>query len=90
LTDSFIPSKKKQSLIEKIIRNVLSGKLLKSDNKKLIVLANHLRKKGTKGILLGCTELPLIFPNKYSLPVYNSVEILAMALLQKYYKQNTI
>jgi aspartate racemase len=85
-----IPSKKQQGYSEKIIRNVLKGKLLKSDTERLVVIANSLMRKGAEGIILGCTELPLIFPKKYSSPVYNSVEILAMALLQKNYKQNTI
>ena len=85
-----IPSKKQQSYSEKIIKNVLRGKLLKLDTERLVFIANSLKRKGAEGIILGCTELPLIFPKKYSLPVYNSVKILAMALLQKNYKQNTI
>jgi aspartate racemase len=87
---TIIPSKKEQSQSENVIRNILKGKLLKLDGKKLIKIANSLRRNGAEGIVLGCTELPLVFPKNYELPVYNSVEILAMALLQKYYKQNTI
>lgn len=76
--------------LEQIIRNVLAGKLVKQDAGKLIEIADALKRRGAEGIILGCTELPLIFPKSYQLPVYNSVEILAMALLQKHYKQNTI
>ncbi len=71
---------------ENIIRNVLKGKILDTDNKKLELIADSLKKNGAQGIILGCTELPLVFPRKYSLPVYNCLEILAMALLKKYYK----
>lgn len=88
--NTIIPDKKEQGITEKIIRNVLVSKLLKSDRERLFVIANSLKRRGAKGIVLGCTELPLVFYKKYSLPIYNSVEILAMALLQKYYKQNTI
>jgi aspartate racemase len=87
---TIVPNYTEQSIVEKIIRNVLVGKVLKSDSKKLYIIADSLKRRGATGILLGCTELPLVFPKKYSLPVYDSVEILAMALLQKYYKQNTI
>ena len=88
--NTVFPNKKEQSFTEKAIRNVLRGKILKSDREKLIIIANSLKKRRAKGVVLGCTELPLVFPRKYSLPVYDSVKILAMALLQKYYKQNTI
>lgn len=83
---AIIPSKKEQALLEKIIRNILKGRGAGMDQKKLILIANSLKQRGAGGIILGCTELPLIFPKKYSLPIYNSVEILAMALLRNYYK----
>ena len=85
-----IPSKKEQASIEEIIRKVLKGKNASYDRDKLLLISDSLRQKGAGGIILGCTELPLVFPKRYILPTYNSVEILAMALLQKYYKQNTI
>ncbi|KKQ33678.1 MAG: Aspartate racemase [Candidatus Nomurabacteria bacterium GW2011_GWA1_37_20] len=88
--NTIIPKRKEQALLEKIIRNVLRGKIAEQDRQKLVSVSDSLKQRGAQAIILGCTELPLIFPEKYVLPVYNSVEILAMALLQKYYKQNTI
>lgn len=85
-----IPNTNQLEAIEKIIRNVLRGKRSIQDNKKLIKIADSLKERGADGIILGCTELPLIFPTKYSLSVYNSTEILADALLNKYYKKNRI
>lgn len=82
-----IPSKKQIVILESVIRNIISGKDLLSDRKRLILIANSLKEKGVQGIILGCTELPLIFPDEYSLPVYNSTKILAKALLRKYYTQ---
>lgn len=81
-----IPSEKDLLVLEKVIRNVIKGEIIKSDTEKLLIIANSLNKKGGEGIILGCTELPLVFPEKYSLPVYNSVAITAMALLRNYYK----
>lgn len=83
-----IPSQQQIAILEKIIRNVLSGKLFKDDGIQLKKISDDLKKKGAEAIILGCTELPLVFPKKYSLPVYNSVKILAIALLRKYYLRN--
>lgn len=83
---TLVPSKRQLITLETIVRNVLAGKILKSDTNKLKEIGDSLIAKGAEGIILGCTELPLIFPKNYSLPTYNSVEILAMALLKKYYK----
>ena len=81
-----IPNKSQLSLFENVIRNILAGKEGRNDKEQLLQIANSLKKKGAEGIILGCTELPLIFPTDYSLPVFNSLEILAQALLQKYYE----
>lgn len=78
-----IPDSLELQVVEQIIRNVIGGKILKSDAKKLASIAHSLDEKGAQCIILGCTELPLVFPNDFHLPVFNSVEILARALLKK-------
>jgi aspartate racemase len=85
---TIIPTNIQIKVIEKIIRNVIAGKILNSETRKLFNIAASLQKKGAEAIILGCTETPLVFPNKFPIPVYNSVEVLAMALLRKYYKYN--
>lgn len=80
-----LPDKEEQKVLERIIRNVLQGKTLLEDQNKLLKIASRLKQKGAEGIVLGCTELPLVFPDKCSLPIYNSVQILALALLRNYY-----
>lgn len=88
--ESIIPTDVQIKSLNKIIRNVIAGKIFKSDTKKLFVIANSLKRDGAESIILGCTEIPLVFTKSFSLPVLNSVEILSMALLRKYYKFNTI
>lgn len=83
-------SQKGQRTTEGIIRNVLAGKINNNDRKKLITLAKDLQIQGAQGIILGCTELPLIFPGKFNLPVFNSIEILARSLLINFYEQKFI
>ena len=80
------PAEKHFAILEKIIRNVLAGTVSEKDRKQLGYIADDLRHRGAEAIILGCTELPLAFPLQYTAPVYNSVEILAMTLLRRYYE----
>lgn len=75
------PSKKERIIVENVIRNVLAGEIKNIDAQRLMFVAESLRKKGAQGIILGCTELPLIFPKDFVIPVFDSIEILARALL---------
>lgn len=76
------PSKKERIIVENVIRNVLAGRASSVDSQRLMFVAESLRKKGAQGIILGCTELPLIFPKDFVIPVFDSIEILARALLK--------
>lgn len=80
------PSKIQQQILEGLIRSVIAGEVKRLDKVRLIEVAKDLQEKGAQGIILGCTELPLIFPKKFEIPVFNSLEILARALLRNYYK----
>jgi aspartate racemase len=84
------PRNNQLKILENIIRNVISNSFSEKNKEELMLISRDFRNRGAEAIILGCTELPLVFPDKCSLPIYNSVKILAMALLQKYYKQNTI
>ncbi len=80
-----IPSEKQIEILESIIRNILAGKVNKTDKERLLEISQSLEIRGAQGIVLGCTELPLIFPKNFPLPVFDSIEILARALLRKHY-----
>lgn len=83
---TLVPSENNFPKIEMAIRNVISESTTKEDREALKEIADYLKNDGAEVIVLGCTELPLVFPLEYSLPVYNSVEILSLALLRKYYQ----
>ncbi|HZZ98905.1 MAG TPA: amino acid racemase [Candidatus Saccharimonadia bacterium] len=68
-----------------IILEIVGGNL--TMGKRLLKVADRLKKKGVDALILGCTELPLVFPEYYSLPILNSLDILANALLKAYYKE---
>ncbi len=67
--------------IDFVIRRVIGGRVSQKDARFLVSVARGLKKSGAQGIILGCTELPLIFPDKLDLPVFNTLEILADALV---------
>lgn len=79
------PGENELEILEKTIRNVIAGCANLNDRDLLLSIADKLKKRGAEGFVLGCTELPLIFP-KRKLPVFNSLEILARSLLLNYYK----
>lgn len=77
------PNGFEQKKIDEIIRRILAETANSIDMKRLQKIADGLKQRGAKGIILGCAELPLLFPKDYSTPVFNSVEILARALLRE-------
>ncbi len=86
-----VPPEKYYGEIENIIRGVIEGGDRKFLQKKLVRLAeNIVTNEYVDGIVLGCTELPLVFPANYPIPVYSSLSILAESLLKRYYTKEGI
>jgi aspartate racemase len=81
-----IPNSKQLNSLEKVIRNVISGKDTDADCQILAKVALSLKAQGASGIILGCTELPLVFPRKFPMPVFDSIEILSRLLLRKFFE----
>ena len=84
------PTSTQMREMENIIRNIIKAEFRSEDKIILSKIADDLIARGAEGIILGCTEIPLIFLKKNEFPVYNSVEILVLALLRRYYQYNTI
>ena len=80
-----LPDNGQFETLSEIIGQVIGGEF-KAPKAKLLKIADSLKKKKVEAIVLGCTELPLVFPKNYSLPVLNTLEILGRALLKRYYK----
>jgi len=86
-----VPPKQYHQEIENIIRGVIEGAERSRLTEKLFRLTNNiLTNEYVDGIILGCTELPLVFPENYRLPVYNSLSILAESLLKRYYTKEDL
>ncbi len=67
--------------IDSVVRKVISQEVSENDARRLTNVANALVEKGAEGIILGCTELPLVFPKKFDVPIFDSIEILSRKLL---------
>lgn len=80
------PDDKEYGAIDAIISGVLKGEEYSILCSKLAKIADRLTKDNkTEAVLLGCTEMPLIFPKEFYLPVYSSLSILAESVLKRYY-----
>ena len=83
--DIILPQEKEITELGRIIKETVAGKRNGENALVLENIAKDLVQKEAEAIILGCTELPLLFPKKFSVPVLDSLEILARACLKKYY-----
>ncbi|OGU67675.1 MAG: aspartate racemase [Ignavibacteria bacterium RBG_16_36_9] len=79
--DSIVPEKPERLFIHNAIMNELLKEEFKEETKeKFLNIINDLEQRGARGIVLGCTEIPLLIKQKDSgLPVINTLEIHAKA-----------
>ena len=80
------PSAKQQAMLGKVIKETVAGKNQEENSVTVQKIARELLDGGAEAILETCTEIPLIFPKQHLVPVYDSLEILANAVLTRYYK----
>ena len=79
--ESLVPPKSERELIHDAIMNELLKEEFKRETKeKFLNIINDLEKQGAQGIVLGCTEIPLLIKQvDVNLPVFNTLEIHAKA-----------
>jgi len=72
-----IPHEKQQKKITRIIMNIQAGQNNNSDKENLTEIIN-LYKDNIDGVILGCTELPLIVDNDdVTIPIFDTIDVLA-------------
>lgn len=82
----FVPSEEEMDKVHSIIFDeIIAGKILESSKLFLIELIEKYRnEKGIEGVILGCTELPLIIKaGDVSVKVLDSAEIHVKALIEE-------
>lgn len=72
-----IPEKTDREIVHTIIYDELSEGILKSRSKKIYIdIINKLQKGGAQGVILGCTEIPLLIKQEgVSIPVFDTTTI---------------
>jgi aspartate racemase len=86
---SLAPTAKEQQSVESVIRNVIAGRQSIHDSKRLARIVQSLQASGADAVLLGCTELPLVFDDTCTdTPIINCLDVYASASTQKYYLYN--
>jgi aspartate racemase len=80
-----VPYSEDQKIIHKIIvEELVQGKLLEASRAEYIRIINKLISKGAEGIILGCTEIPLLIKqNDSSVPLLDTAIIHAEAALER-------
>jgi aspartate racemase len=75
--ESVVPPKLEREFIHNAIMNELLKEEFKEETKeKFLDIINDLEKQGAQGIVLGCTEIPLLIKQADThLPVFNTLEI---------------
>ena len=82
LTDKFelyviVPEKKDKMIINQIIyQELVLGNIRNESRVEFIRVMEHLVEKGAEGIILGCTEIPLLVgANDISVPIFDTTNI---------------
>ena len=72
--ETIIPNEEERTFIHHIILNELSkGIISKSSKERLLQITSSLIQNGAEGILLGCTEIPLLISqNDLTVPVFDT------------------
>ncbi len=79
--NSIVPEKPERLFIHNTIMNELLKEMYKPESKKrFLEILNDLKQKGAQGIVLGCTEIPLLIKQSDThLPVFDTLKIHAKA-----------
>jgi len=72
-----VPDKRDRIFISNVIYNEISqGKIFVNSRNRYIEIINKLKLRGAEGIILGCTEIPLLIKQSdVDIPVFSSTEI---------------
>jgi aspartate racemase len=82
--DIVIPNDEDREVIHNIIYNELVRGIIKDDSRqKYIKIIDKLMDKGAEGVVLGCTEIPLLIKQKdVSISIFNTTEIHSKAAVR--------
>tara|TARA_Y100000310_G_scaffold340956_2_gene438509 strand:- start:3612 stop:4301 length:690 start_codon:yes stop_codon:yes gene_type:complete len=77
------PDKLQQAKMGKIIHNLVTGQQNNRDRETLIEIINSFEKLNVDCVILACTDLQLLIPKHPNLKIYDTMNILADATVEK-------
>ena len=85
------PTKEQQTMITKIILNILNGKKTDGDKTTLLLIIDSLKLDGAEAVILGCTDLPLLISQEdVSVPLIDTIKVNAEAAVNYCTSSQTI
>ncbi len=80
-----VPERDSRKAINDIIYNELARGIFRDESRRVFLdIINHLIEAGSEGVILGCTEIPLIVKQSdFSVPVFNTTELHAKAAVDR-------
>ena len=80
-----IPEKKERERVHRVIYDELCCGIVKSQSKaEFITIINNLKDKGAEGVILGCTEIPMLIEQKdLDIRVFDSMKLHADAIVKE-------
>jgi len=81
---TILPTEEEQQYIHQLIyRELVRGKIEQDSKEKMLHIINHLKEQGAEGIILGCTEIPLLLnAADCEIPLFDTARIHAQAALR--------
>jgi aspartate racemase len=88
---ALVPEDEDQDTVHEIIvRELVRGQIKEDSRVKYLEIINRLAKRGAEGVILGCTEIPLLIHQRdCALPLFDTTEIHAEAALRFAVAQST-
>lgn len=75
--ESIVPGEDDQDFVSKCIVRIINNNTLSDDKKKFVEIIGKLVHRGAQGIVLGCTDLPLLLSDvNVGVPVVNTTKVL--------------
>lgn len=82
--DVAIPSDAEQTKVNKAIMAILSGKNFGKARKMLLEVLGSLKRRGTGGAILACTDLPIVLQDVEGMKLLDTADIIAKAAVDYY------
>lgn len=90
--DAFIPAERDRRFVHGTIYNELCcGRFLDSSRKEFLRIISELSERGAEGIILGCTEIPLLVTSEHTdIPLFDTGRIHAEAAVKMIMAETTV